>query len=896
MVLNLSLNKYQQYVLSFLFKVAVFLPIPLLLFFVNSSKSNPFLASYFSTQLYDYELLIILAVIAVCFIVFEEFIIRHIANIFKIKNLTILNKANGITVFSLATLTLTLYNFPMWETLWYIIIQKSNLFVMIFVFAISAFGMRESNYFNYIAFKISQASRGDIKRMIMWVLIITSFLTFFTSNDVVILALTPIIMRIFAYARVKDTKIVLLAVFVSANTLSMSLLIGSPTNIIFSLINDVSFLEYLLLMLLPSIFAFLNLYVVFSAILYFKSKWYKSSNTYIVPSLKFSPQRNWRMFIWVTYFIILVFIVAILTSFDYSLWYLALIGIPVPFLIMRFERRLDATIANKENLMMKELPYSILPFGITFFYIAELIVNDPIYTSLIYEYFLQIEQLNQYWKSVSLISTTGVLVNLINNLPAASLIAKSIQSIPFEFADQALVYQSIFIGLNIACIISPIGALSGILWFHILKVENQYLNKGISYSSEIQTIVPRRPDLFLFGGLIFIFLTFSLALNLVAVHWIHEILFFNLFNNYQATEFITIAIACVCIILLLFVYKVRSDNIKLQNIIVFLGITSWISSNQSGKIFWRIFVPILILYILGLLIYILDWQYIEYHQLDLTTINTPVTNDIGGFIMWLVRLFGSGDYEDSQFPLNYFGGIIAGLLPIVALFMILGLYRLSSDTLDHKNVIAIASGSTPEKRIVFFPYNERINTIYIQSKNDNNNIYEDTRAVKLLEYCMTQEQQAIFVLVPTSQVKKNIADWFVEKKNQNRLFNINSVEPQGDSKNRVFDLLKQYSVDSADCIFVLSIFNDFNLKILNSLHGLILDKYLKINSENQINTKNMQQLIKYGRLPQIYTTEQAYNAISSDNRYDRFFVKVFVKPIPDDQQKFESFFTDLKWV
>jgi len=72
---------------------------------------------------------------------------------------------------------------------------------------------------------------------------LSSLITLFTSNDIVILTLTPIIFYFGKHAKVKMMPY-LIAEFFAANIWSMFLYIGNPTNIIVAMASGLNFYEY----------------------------------------------------------------------------------------------------------------------------------------------------------------------------------------------------------------------------------------------------------------------------------------------------------------------------------------------------------------------------------------------------------------------------------------------------------------------------------------------------------------------------------------------------------------------------------------------------------------------------------------------------------------------------
>lgn len=90
------------------------------------------------------------------------------------------------------------------------------------------------------------------RRMFFATFLLSASLTMATSNDIVILTLTPIVLR-FCVELDLDPKPLLFCVFHTANIWSAMLLVGNPTNIIVAEGFDVSFAAYSKWMTLPSL-------------------------------------------------------------------------------------------------------------------------------------------------------------------------------------------------------------------------------------------------------------------------------------------------------------------------------------------------------------------------------------------------------------------------------------------------------------------------------------------------------------------------------------------------------------------------------------------------------------------------------------------------------------------
>ena len=112
----------------------------------------------------------------------------------------------------------------------------------------------ELGFFRALASFALRHARGGQKRLFFLLYFTVSLLTLFTSNDVIILSFTPFICY-FA----KDAKIdpipYLAAEFVAANTWSMALVIGNPTNIYLATSYGIDFVSYLSVSILPTVAA-----------------------------------------------------------------------------------------------------------------------------------------------------------------------------------------------------------------------------------------------------------------------------------------------------------------------------------------------------------------------------------------------------------------------------------------------------------------------------------------------------------------------------------------------------------------------------------------------------------------------------------------------------------------
>ena len=124
----------------------------------------------------------------------------------------------------------------------------------------------ELGFFSYLANLALKKAGASQLRLFMILYITVSLLTVFTSNDIIILSFTPFICYFAKRAGISPMPY-LAAEFVAANTWSMVLIIGNPTNIYLLTASGGDFMSYLKVMLLPTVcsgtVAFICLFLLF---------------------------------------------------------------------------------------------------------------------------------------------------------------------------------------------------------------------------------------------------------------------------------------------------------------------------------------------------------------------------------------------------------------------------------------------------------------------------------------------------------------------------------------------------------------------------------------------------------------------------------------------------------
>ena len=110
----------------------------------------------------------------------------------------------------------------------------------------------DAGFFEYLANAVIVNAKGGKLKLFLSLYITVSLLTVFTSNDIIILTFTPPICIFSKKAKINPIPF-LIGEFVAANTWSMALIVGNPTNVYLATSFGVSFSDYFLTMIIPTV-------------------------------------------------------------------------------------------------------------------------------------------------------------------------------------------------------------------------------------------------------------------------------------------------------------------------------------------------------------------------------------------------------------------------------------------------------------------------------------------------------------------------------------------------------------------------------------------------------------------------------------------------------------------
>lgn len=308
------------------------------------------------------------------------------------------------------------------------------------------------NFFNYLATKCIKFAKNSQYKLFLIFYFVVAVLTIFTSNDIVILAFIPFICYFCKSSNINPIPYVF-ATFVAANTWSMMLIFGNPTNVYISAFAGISFIEYFLHMALPTVVGGI---VSFGIMLVMFRRFLKVK----VPEItETSVEINKPLVILnVSVLVCCIVLLAISSYIGAEMWIIALcvavINLALNLFIALWRKHNTAYIINA----FKRTPWVFVPFLISMFLIVTSLDVNGITTAI-----------GKVFAGSNSVFTYGfssfALSNVMNNIPMTTLLAYILKSGTFSLSCA----YAVIIGSNLGALLTPVGALAGIMFLKILK-------------------------------------------------------------------------------------------------------------------------------------------------------------------------------------------------------------------------------------------------------------------------------------------------------------------------------------------------------------------------------------------------------------------------------------------
>ena len=328
-------------------------------------------------------------------------------------------------------------------------INPLKILILFFSMTFLSVYLDEAGFFKYLASFAASKARGNMFSLFAVTYFLTAFLTVFTSNDIVILTFTPFICF---FCKNTDTNPIpfLVGEFAAANTWSMALIIGNPTNVYLATSFGIGFTEYFKTMALPTVFAgmveFLLMILIF---------WKKLKKPLVASIEIYEVKNKAEVCVGLVALIGCLVFLVISDVLSMEMWFVSAccaVALLIAAVVIRICKKKNAVSLWQTA---KRLPWQLVPFVLSMFAIVVCLEYQGIAA-----------RLGAFLGDKYFVWTYGgasfLVSNLINNIPMSILFG----SLPTALEGSALkqaIYASV-VGSNVGAFLTPIGALAGIMF------------------------------------------------------------------------------------------------------------------------------------------------------------------------------------------------------------------------------------------------------------------------------------------------------------------------------------------------------------------------------------------------------------------------------------------------
>lgn len=333
-------------------------------------------------------------------------------------------------------------------------VNPLKILVLFISMTILSIYLDELGFFRYLAtLAVKRAGKNGIALFTILYFTVGA-ITIVTSNDIIILTFSPFICYFAKNAKINPLPY-LIGEFVSANTWSMALIIGNPTNIFLATGASINFVDYATVMAIPTIFAgviaYLILLLIFGKTL--KNEKIEADTTIMHIEDKIG------VIIGLVHLIGCTILLAIASYVNFEMWLICLAFAISLFICITILKLIQKKTPKELLRCLKRSPWELIPFVLSMFIIVLALEQNGI-SALMADFLSKGEETINYGFATFFIS------NIINNIPASVFLNSVISSA--SQVGKASIYAAV-IGTNIGAYLTPVGALAGIMWSNILS-------------------------------------------------------------------------------------------------------------------------------------------------------------------------------------------------------------------------------------------------------------------------------------------------------------------------------------------------------------------------------------------------------------------------------------------
>lgn len=329
-------------------------------------------------------------------------------------------------------------------------VNPLKILALFFSMTVISVFLDEAGFYSFLAASVVERAGGSQRRLFFILFAVVSVLTVFTSNDIIILTFTPFILYFAKNSGVNPIPYIF-GEFVAANTWSMCFVFGNPTNIYISSAFDIDFMTYARTMvpvtLLSGLCSLAVLFCVF----------HKSLVQPLCVRHEQAPVWNRPLsFAGLAALGLCVTGMALSDVLKVEMWVVALTFALLYLAIIMIYLAATGRGMTMLTETVGKLPWTLIPFLLSMFVLI-ISLNQAGVTQALARRLPD--------NPVAYGFASFAASNLLNNIPMSVLFTSLLSS---THAGMDSVF-AVIMGSNLGALLTPVGALAGIMWLSIVK-------------------------------------------------------------------------------------------------------------------------------------------------------------------------------------------------------------------------------------------------------------------------------------------------------------------------------------------------------------------------------------------------------------------------------------------
>jgi arsenical pump membrane protein len=344
------------------------------------------------------------------------------------------------------------------------IITLLSCFFNVISITIIALILDQIGLFRWFILTLIYTAEGSSRRLFIHITILTAFTSFFLNNIAAVLVLTPIILNTLHKLKFNRIQMLpfLLACSIIPDIVSIIPVVSNPISLISASLINSSLKRYISIMFIVGFIALVTQTILI--LLYFKKSIKNSySSSFILnPDDEVIDWNGFNFGILIVLFLFIGHIIALNTNTPISL--VSLLGLII-FICYCTKKNISVEISDISQKTLKLLVFVFIICIITYY----LFINK--FNCILYPKLYNMSNAKIF--VIPLLSgiLTSISSSFLNNIPSILINTQMIKNISISVDAKELLSYSSIIGNVIGAKFIPIGSISTIIWFNILKLK-----------------------------------------------------------------------------------------------------------------------------------------------------------------------------------------------------------------------------------------------------------------------------------------------------------------------------------------------------------------------------------------------------------------------------------------